>query len=275
MAYLHILLVIFIASLLAGCGPMAIVGAVGQTVNNAAYNAAERDLNNPRSISNESRALDVATANMNLGIEYMKQGAYENALTRLNRSIAAKSDFAPAYNVLGLLYQRLGDMVAAENNFKNAISLDPASPSTHNNYGLFLCNNGRLEEAEASFQKAANNPLYDSPEIALTNAGICIYDTRPDDAERLFKEALSKNPNFPYALLQMADISFSQRDYELAHQYFTRYQSNARHTPKSLWLGIRVCSELGLKDNVSSYVLLLRNQYPDSDEAQELKQWTF
>ncbi len=271
MKYLSILTLILAGLLLSGCGPMALVGAVGQTVNNAAYNAAERDLNNPKK-NRSDQALEVAIANMNLGIEYMQQGAYENALTRLKRSLLAKSDYAPTYNVLGLLYQRLGDPVESENNFKESLSLDSTNSSAHNNYGLLLCSNGRRDEAEAQFINAAKNPLYDSPEIALTNAGLCVFDEKPQIGEDYFKQALNKNPRFSHALIKMADISYTRNDYELAHQYFKRYQENARHTAKSLWIGIQICKELNFKDDVSSYALLLRNQYPDTSEAKRLSE---
>lgn len=249
---------------------MALVGAIGQTVNNAAYNAAERDQNNPQK-SRDTQALEVAVANMNLGVEYMQQGSYENALIRLKRSLRAKPDFAPSHNVLGLLYQRLGDPVESENYFKKAISLDPSDSSTYNNYGLLLCNQDRDDEAEDLFLKAANNPLYDSPEIALTNAGTCVIDNKPEAAENYFRQALNKNPRFSYALLQMVEISFNRNEYELAHQYLKRFQDNTRHTPKSLWLGIQICKNLGYKDDVSSYALLLRNQYPHTEEASLLQ----
>jgi len=271
MKYLSVITLILATLLLSGCGPMALVGAVGQTVNNAAYNSAERDLNNPRK-NRDDQALDVAIANMNLGVEYMQQGAYENALTRLKRSLLAKSDYAPTYNVLGLLYQRLGDPVESEKNFKKSLSLDSTNSSAHNNYGLLLCSNGRFDEAEAQFLNAANNPLYDSPEIALTNAGLCVFDNKPQIGEDYFLQALNKNPRFSHALIRMADISYNRNEYELAHQYFNRYQENARHTPKSLWIGIQICRELNFKDDVSSYALLLRNQYPDTLEAKKLSE---
>jgi len=260
--------------ILTACGPLAVVSAVGTTVNNAAYNAAERDLNNPQP-SRKEQAFKVAITNMNLAIEYMRQGAYENALEKLNRSILAKPDFAPSYNVLGLLHQRLGDSVKAEAYFKKSIKLDPSDSSTYNNYGLFLCNNERLDEAETLFLTAANNPFYDTPEIALSNAGICLLNSKPNVGENYFKQALNKNPYFTHALIQMADISYNRSEYDLAHQYFDRYNGNAKHTPKSLWLGVRICNELGYKDDASSYALLLRNKYPDSKEARTMMEWDF
>ncbi|MBL1140875.1 MAG: type IV pilus biogenesis/stability protein PilW [Proteobacteria bacterium] len=274
MVYAKLLIILLISTVLSACGPLALVSAVGTTVNNAAYNAAERDLNNPQP-SRKEQAFKVAIANMNLGIEYMRQGKYEEALDKLNRSILAKPDFAPSYNVLGLLYQHLGENENAEAHFQKSLKLDPSDSSTYNNYGLFLCQNDRLEEAEATFLNAANNPFYDNPEIAYTNAGICVFESKPETGEKYFKEALAKNPEFSQALLQMADISYVRREYNLAHQYLERYKNNSSHTPKSLWLGIRVYSELGYKDDVSSYALLLKNKYPDSEEAQAMMEWDF
>ncbi len=274
MNFIRVLIVIFVCLEISACGPLAAVSAIGTTINNAAYNAAERDLNNPKP-SRKEQAFKVAIANMNLGIEYMRQGDYESALEKLNRSILAKPDFAPAYNVLGLLYQRLGDSKTAEYNFRKSLSIDPSDSSAYNNYGLFLCSNGRLDEAETVFLNAANNPFYETPEIALTNAGLCLFDSKPETGEDYFKQALDKNPRFTHALIQLADVNFNRSEYELAHQYFDRYTNNGRHTPKSLWLGVRICNELGYDDDVSSYALLLKNKYPDSKEAQSMMEWSF
>lgn len=274
MIYMKHLLLLYCCLLFTGCGPLAAVSAIGTTINNAAYNKAERDLNNSAP-SHEKQAMEVAIANMNLGVEYMRQGAYEDALEKLNRSLLAKPDFAPSYNILGLLYQRLGDKEQAEASFKKSLKLDPADSSTYNNFGLFLCNNARSDEAETLFLNAANNPFYDSPELALTNAGICVYKDKPETGEAYFKEALSKNAQFSHALLQMADITYNRNEHLLSSQYFERYKKSAQHTPKSLWLGVRLYHELERKDEVSSYVLLLKNKFPDSDETKEMLQWDF
>ena len=74
------------------------------------------------------------------------------------------------------------------------------------------------------------------------------------------------------ALIQMGQISYDQGNYLSARGYLQRYLEVARHTPASLWLGIRVEKELGDKDTLSSYALLLRNNFPDSDEAALLRQ---
>ncbi len=53
----------------------------------------------------------------------------------------------------------------------------------------FLCQEGRLEEAEKTFLRAAANPLYETPEIAITNAGSLSLVTinREAEAEKYYQ----------------------------------------------------------------------------------------
>jgi type IV pilus assembly protein PilF len=211
---------------------------------------------------------EVAAANLDLGIEYMKQGAYENALKNLEKAREADPGYAPTYNVLGLLYLRLGDSKKAEDNFKRALGLNNNDSSTLNNYGSFLCQENRIDEAEKTFLKSAANPLYETPEIAITNAGLCLYNNNKEaEAENYFRQALELNPQMSQALIKMCEISFNKPNYLSARAYLQRYQQISRHTAKSLWLGIQIEQALGDQDAVSSYVLLLKNTFPDSTEA--------
>jgi len=214
---------------------------------------------------------EISAANLQLGIAYMNRGAYENALKNLEKALQADPGYSPTYNVLGLLYQQLGDLKKAEENFKRSLSLNSNNSSTLNNYGNFLCHQNRLEKAEKIFLRAAENPLYESPEIAITNAGLCLYNNQnKNDAEKYFRQALQLNPRVPQALISMCEISYNTQNYLSARAYLQRYQEVTRHTAKSLWLGIQIEEELGDKDAVSSYALLLKNSFPDSEQATKL-----
>ena len=73
-------------------------------------------------------------------------------------------------------------------------------------------------------------------------------------------------------MIKLSEIHYEGGDYVKAGQYLDRYNAISRPSPMSLWLGIRIKQELGDVDSVSSYALLLRNQFPKSDEAQLLKE---
>jgi len=219
------------------------------------------------------RGNEVAEANYRLGVAYLNQGDFARALEKLNKASDADPGFAPTYAALGLLYHRMGQPVEAEQQFKRAINLSPRDGVIQNAYGSFLCQQNRFEEAEQTFLKAAENPLYETPEQALTNAGTCALKyNQTEKAEAYFRRALEKNPKVPIALLQMSQMSYDQGNYLSSRGYLQRYLAVANHTPNSLWLGIRIEQQLGDRDALSSYALLLKNNFPDSEEAKLLQQ---
>jgi len=216
---------------------------------------------------------NAATANLNLAIEYMRTGNMEIALERLDRAYDADPNYFYTHNIYGLLYQRLGRPELAEKHFKRAIALNNNDSGTKNNYGLFLCQNGRFGEAEKTFLSAAANPLYESPALAYSNAGTCaMMNKQFDIAEKHFRQALALAPEIPAALIQMAQLTYTQENYLSARGYLQRYQAVARHTPASLLLGINIERQLGDRNAVSSYEMLLKNNHPDSLEAKQLNQ---
>jgi len=189
---------------------------------------------------------DVAAVNLNLGVEYLRLGQYEKALSKLEKAREADENYPP--------------------------TLNSSDPPTLNNYGRFLCQEGRYDEAEATFLKAAQNPLYPTPEIALSNAGTCaMAEGNLESAERYFRSALEQNPRVAVALLQMAQISYTNASYLSARAYLQRYLEIGKHTAKTLWLGINIERELGDKNLLASYELLLKNKFPQSKEASLLE----
>lgn len=269
----------------AACGPAAVIGSVGNVFNRAVQraedNAAAENGGQPApspypSSQTSPRSYDrlaIAKANLDLGIAYMRKGDNRAALDKLTRATIAKPDYAPSYNALGVFYQRVGDNEKAEANFKKSLDLDGENFDTLNNYASFLCLTDRYEEARTIYLDAAGNRLNPNPEIALANAGQCaIKHGEPGIGEQYLRQALDKNPRLAPALVQMADISCDRGEYLAAHEYLQRYLEISNHTPRSLWLGIRIEQQLGDKDKVSSYALLLRNKYSDSREAQLLEE---
>jgi len=216
-------------------------------------------------------ASQAAKVNTQLGLGYLQNGQLELAWDRLNSAIDADPDYATAHNGIALVYDRLNEPGKAEEHFKKAISLNPADSAAQTNYGVFLCEHGRIDEGEKYFIKAVENPLYAKPAIAYTNAGTC--ELRAGDAsaaETYFRSALRADSRFGPALLNMSELSFNQGEYLAARAYMQRYEEVSEHDSRSLWLGIRIEEKLGDKDAVSSLAMLLRANYPDSPETQLL-----
>ena len=122
----------------------------------------------------EIRENRLASQYIRLGIGYMQEGRFELALSRLQRALELNPESAEAHDALGVLHERLGRYDLAQEHFENAIRLQPQLSAAHTNFGSFLCRQGRVEEAEQQFAAAVANPLYENPEIAYTNAGLCL-----------------------------------------------------------------------------------------------------
>ena len=213
----------------------------------------------------------IAALDTQLGIEYMREGNNEIALERLEKALTVDPNYVDAHNALGLLYSQLREYDLAEKSFKSALRTDPGNSFALNNYGQFLCQQKRYPEGQLQFAAAVKNPLYDTPEAAYTNAGLCALDAQDNKAaEDYFRAALGSNPEMRTALLAMAQISLDRPDVIEANRYLARYLRDAPQTPRTLALGIRIERELKHPDKVASYELMLRNQFPDSRETGQL-----
>lgn len=222
----------------------------------------------PQHVSPDAKAAEI---NMRLGLNYMQRGEYAIALEKLQKSLQQNPQLPSAHNTIALLYQRLGEMDEAEQHFEKAVQLAPDYSQAQNNFGVFLCEQGRYQQAEQHFLAAVANPLYDSSAAAYENAGLCVKRIPDNDkAEQYFRRALQINPELGKSLIQMAEISYAQGKYLQARAYVQRFQAQGRWTPQALLTAIKTENKLDDQDAVSSYKLILRSRFPDSEELQQV-----
>jgi len=209
--------------------------------------------------------------NTQLGTAYLRENRIEQALDRLQKAVRQDPDNAEAHSVLAVLYHHLGQHAEAGQHYQRSVALAPDDSAVLNNYGQYLCEQNRVQEGVAFLQRAVANPLYRTPEVPLTNAGACLFRAgQAEQAEDYFLQALRANPAFPRALFSMARLRQEAGQSLSARGFYQRYLAVSPQNPESLWLGIQIEQDLGDKDAVGSYSLLLRRQYPDSDEAKKL-----
>jgi type IV pilus assembly protein PilF len=222
----------------------------------------------------EHKPNKVVENNMLRGAEYIKMGKYDIALERLQEALTQDPNYAEAHDVIAVLYELLGKFEEAGKHYETAIILKPNDSDIHNNYGQFLCKQSQWPQAEEHFLKAAKNPLYRTPYIPYTNAGVCalLRKQDPSQAESFFRKALQSQPKFDKALYWMAQTSYNQGFVTQAQDYLKRYLEVAPHTPETLWLGIRIELALNNKKTATDYAAQLRSQYQDSEQTRLLNQ---
>ena len=203
---------------------------------------------------------------------YLERAQMGIALNEIDQSLAAKSNYAPAFNVRALIHMALHEDVEAEADFKRSLSIDEKNSETHSNYGWFLCQSGREKDSITHFVAALKNPLYQTPEQAYLNAAVCSQKINNFAvAEDFFQRALVVRPDLPQALLGMAQLNFAKQDFGLAKKFFNQYAAKTDTlSAENLALAVRIERQLGDRNSAASYAMKLRNLYPDSKEARAL-----
>ena len=218
-----------------------------------------------------TRAQASARIHTELAAQYYQREQFGVALEELEIALQAEPKYAPAFNMRGLVRMKLHEYQKADEDFRHSLRLDGSDSEAHNNYGWFLCQRGREIDSIGYFMAALKNPLYQTPEKAYLNAGLCSRKGgNMKEAEEFLNKALRIQPDMPEALLGLADLSFAKADYAAAKSYFMRFaQGNTSPlTAESLWLAVRIERKLGDRKSEESYAAQLRQHFPDARETQ-------
>jgi len=224
------------------------------------------------SVSEPASGSEAAVANMNLGAGYLRQGNYELALERLQRALAQDPKLVQAHTTIALAYDQIGNLEEAENHFKRATQLDSSDGSAANGYAAFLCTHGnRWAEAQPYFRRAAEDPKYGTPEVALANAGNCARDAGDlAAAEENFRAALMRNPRYADALLNMLELTTQRGENLQARAFMQRYLAVRPATAPVLLTCVNVERALNNAAAADRCAAQLRNGFPGSPELSQL-----
>ena len=216
----------------------------------------------------------VADLNAELGLGYLKQGKskYKLAKSKLDKALKFDPENVRALHYMGELHRRLQDYDKAEEYFKQASKLAPDDVLISNNYGVYLCDTKKYDQAIELFNKILKDPLYDNKASIYENIGLCrLWQGRITQAESAFRQGLALDPKQPTSLIELAQIRYDAGNKREAYTFYSRYISIALHTPESLWLGILLENDRGAKNIVASYKVKLKGRFPDSKQAKLLE----
>ena len=206
-----------------------------------------------------------------LAAGYFGRSQYDVALEELGEAIKFDPTYPQIYNVYGLVYAELGDERKAEENFRRGLDLAPTDSEIRHNWGWYLCTHGKPRESIAEFETALRNPLYRAPESALVNAGKCAAQAGDlAAADQYFRRALALKPGNPVAAYNLALLSYRGGRLDDARALMRFVMAQNPPSPEGLYLGM--CIERRLQDRQSeeSYIMQLKNRYPNSAETRAI-----
>jgi len=202
---------------------------------------------------------------------FYERGQMDVALQELDEAVKLDPKNAKIYNVYGLVYATLGKEADAQRNFQQALELAPSDSEIRQNWGWYLCTHGKARESIPEFEQAVRNPLYRSPDVALSNAGKCsveIGDYR--NAEQFFRRALQINPNSVPASYSLSLLAYREGRFDEARAFVKRATAMSNPAPDALYLGMCIERKLGDRAGEASYVSQLRNRYPEAPETKAI-----
>lgn len=208
-----------------------------------------------------------------LAAEYIRTGDLDAAKRALDQALEAGARDSTANMMMGVLLQQEGskeNMEKADAYFKRAISIDSKNAQARNNYGTYLFQMERYNEAIEQLRIAGASLGYDQRFRALENLGrtyMKVGDVA--NAEKSFKQALTVNRDSVISMLELAEIFYLQRNIPSASQLYEQYvrvTGQKNQSPRALWIGLRIAR--ANNDTMGMQVLVnqLRALFPESQE---------
>jgi type IV pilus assembly protein PilF len=214
---------------------------------------------------------DAAAYNVSLGVDYMNQGDLARAKDKLDRALKENPGSADVHSARAQLFERLGNPKEADAEYRTSLRLAPDDPRMQNNYAVYLCQNGRTDEGVKRFMTAAHNALYNTPEAAYTNAGVCLRAAKRDDEARAdFLRALQQKPNFAEAAFQLANLQFQHGELPAARAGIDNFINGYEATADLLLLGVQVARAQGDRLAAQRYARRLQMDFPGTDQTRAL-----
>jgi type IV pilus assembly protein PilF len=209
--------------------------------------------------------------NARLAMEYLKRDQLKVAQEKIEKALAQNPRDVNVQLSAGLVYERLRENRTAEKHFRQAVKVAPDSPEAQNALGAYFCRNKQQAKGEEMFVKAANNPLYRTPFVAYTNAGVCARSAgQLERAERYLRQALTAQVDYPETYAQLAGVLHERGNNLHARAFVERYLAVAPATADMLLLGYNI--EVAMKDQsaAAGFRSRLEKEFPDSEQARRV-----
>ncbi len=159
----------------------------------------------------------------------------------LRKALEIDPSSADAHAALAVVFQTEMEPKLADEEYRKALASDSRNARVLNNYGGFLYEQKRYEEAYQRLLEASQDTLYPERSRVFENLGlVSLQMKKPAQAKEYFEKSLRLNRNQPSVALEMADLLYKEREYVPARQYYDLFAQGGGQNARSLLLGIRL-----------------------------------
>ncbi|QBY04982.1 type IV pilus biogenesis/stability protein PilW [Thalassotalea sp. HSM 43] len=213
----------------------------------------------------------LAKTRISLALGYLDMGNTAQAKYNLEKARQFSPDLVDVYTAFAHYYETVGEYEQTEESYLAALELAEDDANTLNNFGVFLCRRGRVEEAEVYFKQAIRVPTYIRVSETYENIALCyLKEPEFDKAEDALRRSILHSPNSASSLMQMAQLQYAKKDYEQAANFLSRFElATRRFTPQAIALSFKVQKNLGNDEIANNYATMLLNMFPESVESKQ------
>lgn len=209
-----------------------------------------------------------AAYNIQLGLEYLKQGDRPRAKNKLLTALDQSPKSADANAAMAYYFEQTSELDQAERYYLKAISLSSNSGAQLNNYGTFLCGKGDYKQAEHYFLKAIKDAHYLHTAGAYENAGLCSLAI-PDinKARHYFREALKQDPSRKVSLYELVKIESKLGHNKEALKELEKYPGLVLNDRVFSNLAKKLANNIGNSTLAARYENNIRNMESNTDNS--------
>lgn len=211
----------------------------------------------------DSRKRDQVRAHVAESGRALDAGQPDQAASEAAAALKIDRDSPEALSMMALVEMVRGNSEQAGRHYAAAAGHAPGDGAIQNNYGAWLCRQGRAAESMEYFERALAAPGYASPADALANAGACAEaGGRGDRAESYLRAALRLDPENSVALSAMAEYQYRRGNYLDARAFSQRRLAAAPATPDVLSLASQIEEKMGDIAAAERYRQRLGREFP-------------
>lgn len=192
-------------------------------------------------------------------------GDLEQALREAQAAVKLDDTSADALGMLALVQMVRGESAEAGRHYAAAARHAPNDGAVQNNYGAWLCREGRAAESMEYFERALAAPGYRGAADALANAGACAEAAgRGDRTEDYLRAALRLDPENSVALSAMAEYQYRSGRYLEARAFSQRRLAAAPPSADVLLLASQIEEKMGDMAAAERYRQRLGREFPQA-----------
>lgn len=218
----------------------------------------------------EPKLSEAAAYNTQLGLAYLNQGNRSRAKHKLLLALEQAPNLPVVNAGMAYFMEKTGEIDKAQVYYQKALDVAPNSGAQLNNYGAFLCRQGKYVQAESYFLKAVNDIAYEHTAGAYENAGLCAMAI-PDNVKAIhyFTKALEQDPSRAQSLSELVNIEMKQGHFNQALVYLKNYPNLSLRDKTLLAKSIEVARQVGNTELEADYKIRLSSFSDNTGEKNE------